>query len=65
MDAGVVTRSKSHQGEKKLKPPVLKPKRVARPKKSKARDVPPLSDSLGSYNTDEDYAEFLKTLSDF
>jgi hypothetical protein len=61
MGADVVTRSKSQQGKKKLKPPVSKLKRVARPKKSKARDVPALSDSSGSYSADEDYVEFLKT----
>jgi hypothetical protein len=60
MGSGVVTRSKSQQGKKKLKAPVLKPKRVARPKKNKARDVPALSDSSESCSADEDYAEFLK-----
>jgi hypothetical protein len=61
MGAGVVTRSQSQRGKKKLKPPVSKPKLVARPQKSKARDVPALSDSSGSYSADEDYVEFLKT----
>jgi hypothetical protein len=60
MDVGAVTKSKSQRGEKKFETSVSKPKRVARPRKNRTRDVPVPSNSSESYSADEDYVEFLK-----
>ncbi|KAK2409163.1 hypothetical protein QL285_044611 [Trifolium repens] len=57
----IVTRSKSHRGGKVLEPFVSKPKRAARLRKGKARNVPAPLNSSESYSPDEDYAELLKT----
>jgi hypothetical protein len=60
VSAGIVTRSKSHRGKKVLEPPVLKSRRVSKPRKSKARSIPAPLVSSDSYSADEDYVEFLK-----
>jgi hypothetical protein len=57
----VVERSKSQKGKKKLGASVSRPKRTSDPKRVKAEDIPNSSDSSSSVETDEDYAEFLKT----
>jgi hypothetical protein len=59
--AGIVTRSKSQRGKKALEPPVLKSRRVSKPRKSKGKSIPAPSVSSDSYSADEDYVEFLKT----
>ncbi|KAK2362442.1 hypothetical protein QL285_087505 [Trifolium repens] len=56
-----VERSKSQKGKKKLGASTSMPKRTSGPKRVKAEDIPNSSDSLSSVETDEDYAEFLKT----
>ncbi|KAK2375139.1 hypothetical protein QL285_076050 [Trifolium repens] len=56
-----VERSKSQKGKKKLGASTSRPKRTSGPKRVKAEDIPNSSDSFSSVETDEDYAEFLKT----
>ncbi|KAK2396891.1 hypothetical protein QL285_058522 [Trifolium repens] len=56
-----VERSKSQKGKKKLGASTSRPKRTSGPKRVKAEDISNSSDSSSSVETDEDYAEFLKT----
>jgi hypothetical protein len=56
-----VERSKSQKGKKKLEVSTSRSRRTSDPKRVKAEDIPKSSDSLNSIETDEDYAEFLKT----
>ncbi|KAK2368870.1 hypothetical protein QL285_082035 [Trifolium repens] len=57
----VVERSKSQRGKKKLEVSTSRSRRTSDPKRVKARDIPNSPDSSSSVETDEDYAEFLKT----
>ncbi|KAK2369615.1 hypothetical protein QL285_082737 [Trifolium repens] len=61
MKMNPVERSKSQKGKKKLGASTSRPKRTSGPKRVKAEDIPNSSDSSSSVETDEDYAEFLKT----
>ncbi|KAK2397191.1 hypothetical protein QL285_058794 [Trifolium repens] len=56
-----VERSKSPKGKKKPRASISRPKRTSGPKRVKAEGIPNSSDSSGSVEADEDYAEFLKT----
>jgi hypothetical protein len=56
-----VERSKSQKGKMKLGASTSRPKRTSGPKRVKAEDIPNSPDSSSSVETDEDYAEFLKT----
>ncbi|KAK2402979.1 hypothetical protein QL285_052457 [Trifolium repens] len=56
-----VERSKSQKGKKKLGASTSRPQRTSGPKRVKAEDIPNSLDSSSSVETDEDYAEFLKT----
>jgi hypothetical protein len=57
----VVERSKSQKGKKKLGVSTSGSRRISDPKRVKAEDIPNSADSSSSVETDEDYAEFLKT----
>ncbi|KAK2450556.1 hypothetical protein QL285_009669 [Trifolium repens] len=59
--AGIATKFKSQRGKKISESSVSKPRRVSKPRKSKAKSVPAPSVSSDSYSPDEDYVEFLKT----
>ncbi|KAK2395889.1 hypothetical protein QL285_057580 [Trifolium repens] len=56
-----VEKSKSQKGKKKLGASTSRPKRTSGPKRVKGEDIPNSPDSSSSVETDEDYAEFLKT----
>jgi hypothetical protein len=57
----VVERSKSQKGKKKLEVSTSRSRRTNDTKRVKAEDIPDSSDSSSFVETDEDYAEFLKT----
>ncbi|KAK2391101.1 hypothetical protein QL285_064592 [Trifolium repens] len=57
----VAGKSKSQRGEKKLDASVSKSRRTTASRKIKEKAVVVLPSSSSSYDTDEDYAEFLKT----
>ncbi|KAK2380821.1 hypothetical protein QL285_068480 [Trifolium repens] len=57
----VAGKSKSQKGKKKLDTSAFKSRRTAASKKIKAKTVVVLPSSSSSYDTNEDYAEFLKT----
>ncbi|KAK2396601.1 hypothetical protein QL285_058247 [Trifolium repens] len=57
----VAERLKSQKGKKKLGASASRPKRTSGPKRVKAEGIPNSLDSSSSVETDEDYAEFLKT----
>jgi hypothetical protein len=57
----VVVKSKSQRGKKKLEVSTSRSRRTSDSKRVKAEDIPDSSDSSSSVETDEDYAEFLKT----
>jgi hypothetical protein len=61
MEKKVAVRSKPREGTKRLGALVFKSKRAVGSKKVRARVVPASPGSSGSYKTNEDYAEFLKT----
>jgi hypothetical protein len=57
----VVERSKSQKGKKELGVSTSRSRRTNDPKRVKAEDILDSSDSSSSVETDENYAEFLKT----